>query len=161
MTDIQLATTADIPYMVGLHKRLTEQLGFIPASGYETEVGRGNIFVARENNDPVGFIYAGKRGHTLTVHQCAVQDDARRLQIGASLVDAAVAASNARYGLCRVRDGLEAHEFWKGIGWQPVNRAPGGKQRGRELIVYAHPFAPVLFSCGVPEQRQGTGGRIA
>lgn len=113
---MELATLADVDYLCHLQRieaNREDSIGFIPRLGYEREVMRGNILIARENGDSVGFIYAThNRAGVTRIQQLAVQDDARRLEIGTQLVTAVTKANDWLISL-RCRANLPAVTFWE------------------------------------------------
>ena len=145
MTEIRSATLADVPYLVSLHKKLAEYLGFFPRHGYEKHIHQ--IKIAVENGDSIGFAYAGELNGIMTFHQVGVQDDARRLSVGTELVDVFIAGSSSALARCRVRDTIPDRDFWPNIGFTEPNRVPsiGQQQRGKELLVYRRELQPSLF----------------
>ena len=138
MVEIVKATLGDIGYICGLQRieaRGADSLGFIPRGAYEDEVeGRrsGDVLVGVENGDLVGFIYATHNVAGVTrVQQVAVQDDARRLEIGTQLVDAVTGENDWLLSL-RCRENLPAVEFWRNLGFevQGVDRPPTKRKQG-------------------------------
>jgi len=120
---IQVASLRDVKYMCHLQRveaNREDSIGFIPRVCYEDEIeGRrhGALLVARENGDEVGFIYATRNRAGVThIQQVAVQDDARRLEIGTELVDAVVRPTDWLLSL-RCRETLPAVEFWRNLGF--------------------------------------------
>lgn len=142
---VRPATPDDLSYIVSLGKREYEAIGFIPASRYESIItGVGDVrpshrlWIAEENGDRVGFLYAtpGEAGGSLKVVQVCVQEDARRLEYGAALV------SEAERHAVRVQRGavsltvavdLDASLFWEAEGYRLASVDRGGKRRGRLL----------------------------
>jgi N-acetylglutamate synthase-like GNAT family acetyltransferase len=118
---VRPARLDDVPYIVGLHRKETDQLGFVPQSCYEREIGgmtNGTILIYEENRDPVGFIYATHNRYGVTkVHQIAIQEDARRMQRASALVGAVERDADWLVSLRCAAD-LDAADFWETIGFQ-------------------------------------------
>ena len=135
--EIKPATLTDIDYICHLQRIETnreDSIGFIPRVCYENEIeGRRNglLLLARENDDEVGFVYATHRGGVVKIQQVAVQDDARRLEVGSLLVDATIAPNDWVMSL-RCRENLPAVDFWLNLGFeiQGVDRTPTKRGKG-------------------------------
>lgn len=140
---VRRATLADIPYMVALGRREFDQIGFVPISQYEGIIGgwlypKCRVWVAEVNGDVVGFLYSspGAEGRSLKVLQIAIQEDARRIEYGKALVDAAevYAAHLQRPAVsCSVATDIEARRFWDALGYAVHGVTEGGKRRKRLL----------------------------
>ncbi len=118
---IRRATLNDLKYIDSLRKKESKAIGFIPLARYEMEITgerHGTILVYEENADLVGFLYATHNQSRVThIQQIAIQEDARRLECGKSLVEAA--RKNGDWLLsCRCAADLESTAFWQGIGFQ-------------------------------------------
>ncbi len=161
MTRIERATLADIAYIDDLRKKEGHAVGFIPKQRYEMEIRRerlGSLFVAVENDDRVGFIYATHGGGCSKIQQIAIQRDARLLERGRLLVDAirqdGLRRSVTQLG-CRCAADLESVGFWKALGFDVVGENVGiwlaGKgesaiaQSGRKIIVFRKQLELPLF----------------
>src|SRR3990167_3943595 len=100
MTEIRRACLDDLKYLDSLRKKESESLGFIPMQRYEMEVNgerHGSLYLAWDNGDPTGFIYATHSGRgTSHIIQVAIQEDARRKERATALVDAVVEDGKAR-----------------------------------------------------------------
>lgn len=142
---IRLADPIDVTYIVSLAKRESEAIGFLPASRYEaitTRIGdvrpSHRLWIAEAGGDRVGFLYAtpGLPGGSVKVVQVCVQEDARRLEFGAALVNEAEAYAyqiqRAAVSLAVAAD-LEASRFWDAEGYGLIRVDTGGKRRGRLL----------------------------
>jgi ribosomal protein S18 acetylase RimI-like enzyme len=124
---IRPATLADIPYIDHLRKKNSNAVGFIPIQRYEMEINRerhGSILVCAVNNDLVGFLYAthNDRGET-RIQQIAIQEDARRLERGRSMVEAVTRPLDHLLS-CRCAADLESVSFWEAIGFQFAEIVP-------------------------------------
>ena len=120
MTEVRKATLSDLKYVEHLRRLEGEAVGFIPYQRYEMEVdGRrgGSIYLAWENGDPVGFVYATHNRTGVThIQQVAVQEDARRMERATALVEAAQKERDWLVTLRCAAD-LEATHFWEALGF--------------------------------------------
>ena len=131
MTIIQ-ATSDDIDYLCHLQHieaNRGDGLGFLPRVVYEREIEAGGVIkIAMENGDRVGFVYATQNRHGITtIQQVGVQDDARRLEIGSKLVDAAIRPNDFLVKL-RCRKGLPSVDFWRASGFQETDLVESGRR---------------------------------
>jgi ribosomal protein S18 acetylase RimI-like enzyme len=146
MTTVSRATLADLQYLDWLRKKEGDAVGFIPMQRYEMEVRgerRGSLYLAWDNGDPTGFIYATHSGRGVThIQQVAIQEDARRMERATLLVNAARDDGLARHTWLlslRCADDLEANDFWRALGFtleaerlDPKSvMAPGKEKRAR------------------------------
>ena len=136
--EISKATLADVDYMCHLQRieaNREDSIGFVPRMGYEKEIdGRrhGLILIGRENDDEIGFIYATRNtAGVTTIQQVAVQDDARRLEIGTALVGA-VPRPNDWLVTLRCRQNLPSVDFWKDLGFEihGIDNTPTKRKQG-------------------------------
>lgn len=137
---ISLATMADVDYLCHLQRieaNRDDAIGFLPRIAYENEINdvrHGSILISRENNDEVGFLYATHNRHGVThIQQIAVQDDARRLDIGSQLVTA-ITTPNDWLLTLRCREGLPAVDFWETLGFEVVSRDITRTKRKRDVL---------------------------
>ena len=128
MTTIHRATRADLSYIKHLGNKESEAIGFIPLQRYEIEMDtQGTILVAKENDDYVGFLYAThNRAGVTRIQQIAIQEDARLLERGKALVDAATKATDWLVS-CRCADELPSTTFWESLGFQHQGIVPTAK----------------------------------
>ena len=133
---IEPATLEDISYLCHLQRleaRGADGLGFVPRTAYEDTINQargGQILVATENEDRVGFIYSAANSAGVTkIYQVAVQDDARRLEIGTALVDSVTDVNGWLLSL-RCRENLPAIQFWQDLGFTVggVDRTPNKRK---------------------------------
>jgi GNAT superfamily N-acetyltransferase len=140
------AMLRDIPFLLDLARRESENLGFLPAGTYEGAVSRtaqharpnDRLWVAEVNADLVGFMYAtpGDVGGTLKVVQVCMRPDARRFAYASALVAEAEAHATAlqRMGVgLRVATDIDATLFWDALGYQVRDVVRGGARRQRVL----------------------------
>jgi GNAT superfamily N-acetyltransferase len=137
---IETATLQDIDYLCHLQRieaNRDDAIGFLPKVAYENEIRgirHGTILVARENDDEVGFLYATHNRHGVThIQQVAVQDDARRLDIGGQLVGAVTRTNDWLVSL-RCREGLPSVDFWTALGFEVNNIDHTPTKRKRPVL---------------------------
>ena len=133
---IEPATLEDISYLCHLQRleaRGADGLGFVPRTAYEDTINQargGQILVATENEDRVGFIYSAANFAGVTkIYQVAVQDAARRLEMGTALVDAVTDVNGWLLSL-RCWENLPAIQFWQDLGFTVggVDRTPNKRK---------------------------------
>ena len=128
---IRLATLADLDYVKHLANREGYAVGFVPSPAYEAAITgeksgkrwsltcNDRLWICEEAGDQVGFLLASFGAET-RVTQIAVQEDARRLDRGLGLLDAAHAEGQAR-GIDGIRagcaDDLDSNAFWEAMGF--------------------------------------------
>lgn len=137
------STTSDSLYVLDLSRKFSNQLGFIPREGLETYCAMGRVLIGRENDAPAGYLLGRNalRWQPLMrpIYQAAVQMDAQRRALGLTLIaqveaEARAAGQLAIQACCRV--GLDANEFWKAAGFQPICYMDPGNARKRHVICW-------------------------
>lgn len=136
---IREAKLQDIPYIVSLSKKESFSLGFIPKSAYEAAITgykggkrwsntcNDKLFVCEENGDLVGFVMFSY-GKISKCNQICIQEDARLIERGKSLLSAAVSHGNLvgrEDFACGCADDLASNFFWKQMGWVKVGTRQG------------------------------------
>lgn len=174
------ATLQDLTYVLSLHKRNADALGFLPRAAFETYLDRGCITLHTSNKDPTGyFLSAPQRSDpgALHVYHACVQTDARHLDHGRRLLAAALITA-ARAGLSRIslrcRDGLPSNAFWHACGLRLAALRPGGLARGKLINVWEldiasaladprQPYAAAFLrsGAGCPPEAAGQGARCS
>ncbi len=136
---IREAKLQDIPYIVSLSKKESFSLGFIPKSAYEAAITgykggkrwsntcNDKLFVCEENGDLVGFVMFSY-GKISKCNQICIQEDARLIERGKSLLSAAISHGNLvgrEDFACGCADDLASNFFWKQMGWVKVGARQG------------------------------------
>lgn len=136
---IREAKLQDIPYIVSLSKKESFSLGFIPKSAYEAAITgykggkrwsntcNDKLFVCEENGDLVGFVMFSY-GKISKCNQICIQEDARLIERGKSLLSAAISHGNLvgrEDFACGCADDLASNFFWKQMGWVKVGTRQG------------------------------------
>lgn len=132
MIEIVNATIPDIKYIDWLRAKESEAVGFIPKIRYEMEINGergGDILLAKEDNDLVGFAYI-TYGPPMSakIQQIVIQEDARRMIRATALVDKITTRARLRGCAevgCRCAEDLEANGFWKELGFEQVSEGRG------------------------------------
>lgn len=142
---IRFAEIKDIPYILGLSKKESKSLGFIPKMAYEaaitgiktgkrwSNVCNDRIWVCENNDDLVGFCLASfgnpfsknKRGK---IAQICIQEDARKIERGKLLLSYVLAYGSSigtnDFG-CGCAEDLPSNFFWNAVGWEYVGNRFG------------------------------------
>ena len=136
---IRLAKTEDLPYVISLANKESFCLGFIPKPAYKAAITgcktgkrwsttcNDKLFVCVENEDLVGFVMFSY-GNPAKCNQICIQEDARLIERGHSLLSAAISHGNL-IGIedfaCGCADDLPSNIFWKTMGWVKVGKRFG------------------------------------
>ena len=139
---VREATTADVAFMDALQKANGRALGWFPTKQFEGYVEMRAVLVAESGGRAVGYVIArdryGGRDDVGAVYQLAVSEDARRRNVGARLVEAALAraAYGCRLFCCWCAQDLAANEFWQAMGFVPIAYRTGSrtKQKGKPRL---------------------------
>ncbi len=127
------AGLADLSYVVGLQKRFSHEVGFLPRRALEMKINLGRVWMARENGEPAGFIHHGSfAGEEARLFQAAIQYDAHRRHLGSALVEdfeRRAGGAGVRGISLRCLEGLDANAFWRAAGYQLLTTEPGAKGR--------------------------------
>lgn len=120
-------------------KKGTDEIGFIPWAGVLRHHHEGKLWVAMREGEYVGFALGGGSKGIGRILQLWVRRDARMVEHGRALADAAEQDARSRGRLlmvARVAADLPAVLFWEAIGYRPKEIAPGGRRRGRIVIEF-------------------------
>lgn len=139
-TQIRLATVEDLPYVIALSKKFSNQIGFLPRPAVEWYLANNRVTLALENGDPCGFLL-GRTHHRWQrlqrpITQAAIALDAQRRHHGLALVQhviqmASLAGQSAIQ--CMVRDDLESNEFWAAAGFVRIGQYDPKNTRNRPM----------------------------
>jgi N-acetylglutamate synthase-like GNAT family acetyltransferase len=142
---IRPATLADLPYVLNLQKRYTNEVGFLPTAAISAWIERGGVQLVLENNDPAGYVIARPRLNTARwcrpLSQVAVAMDAQRRHLGLALVRH---VEQLAYGdlleatQCWVADDIEAGDFFRAAGFVPIATRTPQNRRQRSLTLMRH-----------------------
>lgn len=140
---LSIARTADLPFIRGLQKRFSNQLGFLPDAALREYVDRGRVLLCQDNGEPAGYLLRPRRLASLPscvpLVQTAICYDAQRRALGLSLVEAAAAAAlldgrSTLQAWCRAD--IEATQFWRAAGFVAVAQRRTANARGHALILF-------------------------
>ena len=149
-----------VRYVCDLAKKNSEALSFIPTPRLEEYERRGQILVARENDDLCGFVVHGAGWPVLRVYQACIQYDARRRDHGFGLVERLRQKATDR-ALDNIElwcaDDLDANSFWEAAGFRKIAQRRGGARRGRMHNLWVMEITPLpllaLISTNGPDGR--------
>ncbi len=145
--------------VLGLAKKHSGTLGFLPDSAFEDRLRRGTLPIARLEGDVVGYcLYDLPRtGYIKLVHVC-VDETARGRSVGKALIDAAVDRNPTAIGVlayCR-RDYQGLDRFWLAAGLTPRGEKAGRAVKGSILSTWWRPLGALdlieeaALSAGLP-----------
>lgn len=142
---IRLATTADLPRVLELHKTHREWLGHLPDEPFERAVDDEVLLVAENEVGLVGYLLYARvqRSYDVRVVHLAVKGDLKGRGIGKELVSALAQKESDRWKIrLRCVSDFPAALFWKQIGFIPVHEAPGRSRSGRPLTDFEFVLNP-------------------
>lgn len=151
--DIRIATAQDLAYLVHLSKKHAEELGFLTTQAIEAYTQRGNVALARENGDPIGYFLHSTPRHETRIFQACVQMDARNLGHAQNMLSRLIKRCTAHAGrriTLHCRDGLAANGFWSACGFRPLELYRGGAARRRIIITWELDIAAALSNPSLP-----------
>lgn len=126
-----------LTYVDSLQRRHRDEVGFLSHVALAEYVNRQQVWLARENGDPCGYLLWGSfRGlrpvrnrWELKIVQACIQYDAQRRKQGerlvSKLIEVATLADLPRVGLW-CADDLDANLFWESMGFRCDGRRIGG-----------------------------------
>lgn len=120
----------------------------MPDAGFEDRARTGTLIAAVRDGEPIGYALYDLPRNEVRLRQLCVQSAARRGGIAQLLVDEICRRHPERVGIrVRCRSDYPAHEAWPGLGFTPLNEAPGRSQHGHPLTDWSLRFAhPDLLS---------------
>lgn len=134
---VRPAKMDDLKYILSLSQKESKSIGFIPKMAYEaaitgkktgkrwSDVCNDKMWVCECDGDLVGFVLAsfGRAGIMIKmgkIAQICIQTDARMMQRGRMLLDAAInygkTIGTLRWS-CGCADDLPSNIFWQTMGW--------------------------------------------
>jgi ribosomal protein S18 acetylase RimI-like enzyme len=122
-----------LEYIVNLHKKNSDSLGFIPKPYLEKLIIKDQVFFEYEGGLEGGFCVIGSgKGRTLKIYQHCIEEDLRMLKHGKKLfkkIEDVAKKRNYDTISLRVRENLEANKFWKALGFNFMYLEPKKTQR--------------------------------
>ena len=166
---VRAATMADLPFMDGLQKAHSKQLGYFPTQQFQSYIEGGNVLIAEsllevgglkldgttsnpQTSNPqttptrVGYCIAKdrylKRDELGVIYQLCVAPGVQRKQVGAALVKAAFerSAYGCKLYCCWCAQDITANYFWQSMGFLPVAFRAGSTGNGRRRQARVHIF---------------------
>lgn len=129
---IRPATPADLDAIKRLADAHRHELGFVLLPSLREQIERGQVLVAMDGDELVGFVdFHQRRDGQITLYHIAVEPDARARGVGSALVNAlrqvARQAGCTQIALkCPVD--LQANQFYQEYGFQLVETLTGRKR---------------------------------
>ena len=112
---------AKLDYIVNLHKKNSDNLGFIPKPFLEKLVDNGQFFLSKDGGLESGYCIVGNgKNSNLNIYQHCIEIDLRRLTHGKLLFkEVEHYAKNKGYDsvTLRCRENLQANKFWKALNF--------------------------------------------
>jgi hypothetical protein len=155
---IRPATMDDLPFIDGLQKIHTKQVGWMPTKQFEGKIKLGHVLVAEEPSplpspDPqagspgegaerVGYCIGNdqyfKRDDVGIIYQMNVVPGKQRGFVGASLLKAQFerSAYGCKLYCCWCAQDIEANHFWESLGFVPLAFRAGSRGKGRVHIFW-------------------------
>tara|TARA_R100000700_G_scaffold12717_1_gene18129 strand:- start:91 stop:540 length:450 start_codon:yes stop_codon:yes gene_type:complete len=111
-----------LDYVVNLHKKNTDYLGFIPKPYLSKLVDNGQVFVQEDGGLASGFCIVGNgKQSTIKIYQHCIAEELRNLSLGKKLFnDVSFYAGSKGYNFIhlRCRENLEANKFWDALDFK-------------------------------------------
>ena len=148
MSSIAISRAKNLSYIDDV-KRIADQhraeLGFHARQAYVDSLNKGELLIAKIDNQIVGFTrYHHRRDNRTTLYEIAVTPDARGKGIGHQLIDALIADCQRRSSRClRLSCPVElpANRFYEAVGFiRSARRSRRG--RSRPLYEWELPILP-------------------
>lgn len=136
---IRTATFADLDAVKSIADAHRHELGFVILPSLREQIERGQMLVAMDRDEIVGFVdYHHRRDGQITLYHIAVEPEARTRGIGRALLDTllqvARQAGSTRIVLkCPVD--LQANQFYGQYGFQLVETLNGRKRALNEWVL--------------------------
>lgn len=139
---IDAGTFTYVPHLQNLHRG---SIGFLPTVALHEYEQRRQLWLARDNGQPCGYLAWGSfRGdrpvrdpYTIKIIQACIDYDARNRDHGAQLVHdlerTAIRAGIQSISLWCASD-LPANQFWAALGFDPVDTRIGGSALIRDRV---------------------------
>jgi GNAT superfamily N-acetyltransferase len=141
---VRVATMDDLPFMDGLQKQYSKQLGFFPRAQMEGYISRGWVLVAENPSNGTCLGYCAsrdryqKRDELGAIFQLCVAPQAQRKFVGAALLREVF--DRAPYGCklycCWCAQDIAANHFWESMGFVPLAFRAGSEKKSRVHIFW-------------------------
>ena len=140
---VRLGTLADVPFMDGLQKLHTKQVGWMPTKQFEGKVKLGHVLIAEDDAArPVGYCIGNdqyfKRDDVGIIYQMNVAPGSQRGFVGATLLKSMFdrAAWGCKLFCCWCAQDIGANRFWEAMGFVPLAFRAGSRKRDRIHIFW-------------------------
>jgi N-acetylglutamate synthase-like GNAT family acetyltransferase len=144
---MRVISSCEKPHIDGA-KRIADlsryELGFLTRQAFQESADHGELLVALDENNVIGFVrfHHRKDRHT-TLYEIAVAPERRQDGVGKALVEALIVrcqASESTELVLKCPVELQANSFYERLGFRRCgNRSTAG--RGRRLFVWTLPIA--------------------
>ncbi|MEU4397764.1 GNAT family N-acetyltransferase [Micromonospora orduensis] len=139
---------SDVSAAVEIGNRSSATLGLLPIAEYRAAAGRGNLLLARLDDEVVGYaLYALARNRVRLTHLC-VDRRFRGLGIARQLVEQISASHADQLGIhVRCRHDYGLGEMWIELGFSQMSEKPGRSKAGHILVNWWRDHGhPTLFT---------------
>jgi ribosomal protein S18 acetylase RimI-like enzyme len=127
------AISANIDAIKQIADAHRNELGFIRKSTLLKAIERSEVFIAKRNNNVVGFVECRHRlDEQTTLSNIAVTAECYQMGIGRKLVEALVTEAKERekeYILLKCPEELTANEFYRAMNFQLYKVEPGNRRK--------------------------------
>lgn len=135
---IRPATTADLPFLVYLQSKWTNNLGFLPRPALQRYIDKHSILIVAENTQHAGYLAWSMRPDGIVlIPQVAITPELLRTTLGTRLLNRiAKAAINGHCSVLRLRSrsDLPANSFWPTQGFTTTAIIARPTARGLPII---------------------------
>lgn len=112
---------AKLDFIVDLHKRNSDKLGFIPKPYLQKLIENDQVFISSDGGLSSGFCVIGNgNSFNLKIYQHCIEQDLRRLDHGRELfsrIEFIARKKGFETITLRCRENLEANKFWKALNF--------------------------------------------
>ena len=140
---VRPGTLADVPFMDGLQKLHTRQVGWMPTKQFEGKVKLGHVLIAEDDAArPAGYCIGNdqyfKRDDVGIIYQMNVAPGCQRGYVGATLLKAMFERSawGCKLFCCWCAQDIAANRFWEAMGFVPLAFRAGSRKRDRIHIFW-------------------------
>ena len=140
---VRAGTVADVPFMDGLQRKHTKQVGWMPTAQFEGKIKLGHVLVAEDaTGQRVGYCIGNdqyfKRDDVGIIYQMNVVPDRQRGLVGATLLKAQFerSAYGCKLYCCWCAQDIAANRFWESMGFVPLAFRTGSEAKSRVHIFW-------------------------
>ena len=129
---------AKLDFIVDLHKRNSDKLGFIPKPYLQKLIENDQVFLSLDGGLSSGFCVIGNgNSFNLKIYQHCIEQDLRRLDHGRELfsrIEFIARKKGFESITLRCRENLEANKFWKALNFNLYSFEEKQTQRTKKGI---------------------------